>query len=199
MFQKRRDSETESKTIQLRELESDMIQMKKTAKQPCRINYSNEIEHFNDTVELIIGIPFIMEKPKEYTDFQKLTRAIFKLLRTYHNWGPIKQAIAGSAPVPKSLTQTRDWLAGSFRPCLPKDNTSDLLAGNATNWLHTGLQILDEHYEGTIADLHRGLTQLSKEDCERAWTVATKWIKSKYPHVQDQVFSLARLDLEQLG
>ncbi|KAI4808575.1 hypothetical protein KUCAC02_000632, partial [Chaenocephalus aceratus] len=137
-----------------------------------------------------------MEGAKEHSDFQKITRVMFKLLRTYHNWGPIRRAMVGTGPILKNISQTRDWLMDSLKPSLPKGVTADLLGGNATNWLQTGLQILDENYQGTSADLRRNL---SREDSERAWIVASRWLRCKYPHAQDQVFALARADLELLG
>lgn len=110
-----------------------------------------------------------MDGRKEFTTFQKITRVIFKLLRTYHHWGPIRRAMVEKAPIPLSISRTRDRLTGSLRPCLPTGGTVDLLAGNANNWVQTGLQIMDNHYQGTSADLRRYLTLLPKEDGERAW------------------------------
>ena len=107
--------------------------------------------------------------------------------------------MVGKAPIPKSISRTRDRLAGSLRPCLPTGGTVDLLAGNASNWLQTGLQIMDNHYQGTSADLRRDLTLLPKEDGERAWLVASRWLLLKYPHAVDLVFELARSDLDMLG
>ncbi|KAJ4946570.1 hypothetical protein JOQ06_024235 [Pogonophryne albipinna] len=136
---------------------------------------------------------------KEFSEFQKITRVIFKLLRTYHCWGPIRRAMVGNGPIPKNIAHTRDWLVDSLRPALPKGTTADLLDGNATNWLQTGLKILNEHYQSTSAELQRALISLPKEDGERAWAVASRWLRLNYPHAKDLVFDLARADLDLLG
>ncbi|KAK1905900.1 Regulator of G-protein signaling 9-binding protein [Dissostichus eleginoides] len=122
-----------------------------------------------------------MEGAKKHSDFQKITRVIFKLLRTYNNWSPIRRAMVENGPLPKNISQTKDWLVDSLKPSLPKGVTSDLLVGNATNWLQTGLQILDEHYQGTSADLRRDLTSLPKEDGERAWMVKFSFATGSSP------------------
>ncbi|KAI4800865.1 hypothetical protein KUCAC02_007036 [Chaenocephalus aceratus] len=136
---------------------------------------------------------------KELNEFQKITRVIFKLLRRYHCWGPIRRAMVGNGPIPRNIAQTRDWLMDSLKPALPKGTTADLLGGNANNWLQTGLQILNEHYQGTSADLRRALESLPQADGERAWAVACRWLRSKYPHAQDLVLDLAQTDLDLLG
>jgi len=88
-----------------------------------------------------------MSRP--FSAFQTGTQIIFKLLRAYHHLGFIRVG---------ALARIRTYLAEVISPAAPSPATATPLRGSATNWLQTNLQILEEHYEATVATAKRAAT-----------------------------------------
>ncbi|KAJ8364897.1 hypothetical protein SKAU_G00137280 [Synaphobranchus kaupii] len=63
---------------------------------------------------------------------------------------------------------------------LPTDNTMVKLAGNALNWLHTCMQILEEHYLESLGHLTKKLENIHLSNWPEAFQVATRWAKKKF-------------------
>ena len=57
-------------------------------------------------------------------------------------------------------------LESVIKPANPNPTTQLMLYGNARNWLHTSLQILENHYENTIEEKEIIIKQLAKNSWE---------------------------------
>ncbi|KAJ8381178.1 hypothetical protein SKAU_G00019560 [Synaphobranchus kaupii] len=73
-----------------------------------------------------------------------------------------------------SLQKKTQELATLVRPASPTDNTLVKLAGNALNWLHTCMQILEEHYLENLGHLTKKLENIHLSNWPEAFQVATR-------------------------
>ncbi|KAK1875563.1 Actin cross-linking toxin VgrG1 [Dissostichus eleginoides] len=122
-----------------------------------------------------------------------LARAMFSLLQTYHNQHGFKQTISVSGLNPVSSTPPKNRNKNKTRPFIPTTNSLHPLRGDTINGPRTG--------KNTITDLLHNIKILTKngDDEQRCWIRASKWAKSKYPKIRDQVFLQATEDLHRLG
>ncbi|KAJ8348554.1 hypothetical protein SKAU_G00271430 [Synaphobranchus kaupii] len=65
-------------------------------------------------------------------------------------------------------------LATLVRPASPTDNTMVKLAGNTLSWLHTCMQILEEHYLENLGHLTKKLENIHLSNWLEAFQVATR-------------------------
>ncbi|KAJ8351888.1 hypothetical protein SKAU_G00233640 [Synaphobranchus kaupii] len=65
-------------------------------------------------------------------------------------------------------------LATLVRPASPTENTMVKLAGNALNWLHTCMQILEEHYLENLGHLTKKLENIHLSNWPEAFQVDTR-------------------------
>ncbi|KAJ8375591.1 hypothetical protein SKAU_G00061710 [Synaphobranchus kaupii] len=65
-------------------------------------------------------------------------------------------------------------LATLVRPASPTDNTMVKLARNALNWLHTCMQILEEHYLENLGHLTKKLENIHLSNWPEAFQVAIR-------------------------
>ncbi|TNN43011.1 hypothetical protein EYF80_046808 [Liparis tanakae] len=137
-----------------------------------------------------------MNRP--YLAFQAGTRLIFTLLRTHHHLGHARKGVRTEA-VPRSLAQVKEYLSGVIVPSTPRDGTSHKLEGNALNWLQTGLQVLEEHYEEILEETRAGLCRMREVDHQEAWEVAVKWMEKKYRGRDEESLVRAEEDMAKLG
>ncbi|KAJ7984289.1 hypothetical protein DPEC_G00363170 [Dallia pectoralis] len=89
---------------------------------------------------------------RDKDNFQKTTRVIYKMIQVTHHLENVAVS-GGKYRAPISLQRKSKELEGLIRPANPSDRTLLLLQGNAKNWLHTTLQILEEHYLSTLQEL----------------------------------------------
>ena len=85
---------------------------------------------------------------------------------------------------PAGMVRTMRSLEAVIKPANPNPATQLMLYGNARNWLHTSLQILENHYEKTIQEKEIIIKQLAKNSWEEAWKVAIRWTKKNLKKVK---------------
>ncbi|KAJ8332391.1 hypothetical protein SKAU_G00425710 [Synaphobranchus kaupii] len=91
--------------------------------------------------------------------FAEATRILFKIIQTTHHLQ--NTAVTGGKTVPPaSLQRKMRELATLVRPASPTEDTMMKLAGNALNWLHTCMQILEEHYQEILQQLTERLKRI---------------------------------------
>lgn len=136
-----------------------------------------------------------MENPR--TDFQTWTRLVYNLLRGHHY---LRQTGRGlrTNQIPPSLRGVRDFLSRVASPAAPTAATATLLRANASNWLQTNLQILEQHYEGMVAGIRTNLLRPVNIDHHRAWLVAVRKAVSNF-RVDEEVLSTVMDDLIGVG
>ncbi|KAJ8332664.1 hypothetical protein SKAU_G00424530 [Synaphobranchus kaupii] len=84
--------------------------------------------------------------------FAEATRILFRIIQTTHHLQ--NTAVSGGRTTsPASLQKKMQELATLVKPASPTDNIMVKLARNALNWLHTCLQILEEHYLENLGHL----------------------------------------------
>lgn len=137
-----------------------------------------------------------MSRP--FSAFQTGIRIMFNLLRAHHHLGYIRVG-ARTDNVPRALARIRTYLAEVISPAIPSPATATLLRGSATNWLQTNLQILEEHYEATVATTKREMLQVGEFDYQQAWQVAINWMNKKYKPLHREAINRAAEDLEEVG
>ncbi|KAJ7984064.1 hypothetical protein DPEC_G00365530 [Dallia pectoralis] len=111
---------------------------------------------------------------RDKDNFQKTTRVIYKMIQVTHHLENVAVS-GGKYRAPISLQRKSKELEGLIRPANPSDRTLLLLQGNAKNWLHTTLQILEEHYLSTLQELGDQLKRLRGSDWTEALAVAKAW------------------------
>lgn len=126
-------------------------------------------------------------------NFKKLVRVLFRFLKTRHHLAETKRG-----PGPRSLDKAATWLKQLVRPAQPNDSTQELLVGNAANWHYTSLQILWKHYEDTLEGLTTQIQALDLSEFDRAWEVATKWVRRGLKTIKEGTITRATLDLKDL-
>ncbi|KAJ8335331.1 hypothetical protein SKAU_G00386730 [Synaphobranchus kaupii] len=91
--------------------------------------------------------------------FAEATRILFKIIQTTHHLQ--NTAVTGGKTVPPaSLQRKMREQATLVRPASPTEDTMMKLAGNALNWLHTCMQILEEHYQEILQQLTERLKRI---------------------------------------
>ncbi|KAJ8375430.1 hypothetical protein SKAU_G00060100 [Synaphobranchus kaupii] len=111
--------------------------------------------------------------------FAEAIRILFRIIQTTHHLQ--NTAVSGGRTTsPASLQKKMQELATLVRPASPMDNTMVKLAGNALNWLHTCMQILEEHYLENLGHLTKELENIHLSNWPEAFQVATRWAKKKF-------------------
>ncbi|KAJ8350983.1 hypothetical protein AAFF_G00168720 [Aldrovandia affinis] len=111
--------------------------------------------------------------------FAEATRILFKIIQTTHHLQ--NTAVTGGKTVPPaSLQRKMRELATLVRPASPTEDTMMKLAGNALNWLHTCMQILEEHYQMILQQLTERLKRIHLTNWPEAFQVATRWARKKF-------------------
>lgn len=77
------------------------------------------------------------------------------------------------------------------QPALPSFNTEQLIFGNARNWLHTGVDILKDHYEEALQKARAELLETSRVHWEEAWQVAIRWARHNLKTVREATIERA--------
>ncbi|TNN25098.1 hypothetical protein EYF80_064773 [Liparis tanakae] len=140
-----------------------------------------------------------MSRP--YTKFQAGVRAAYALLRAHHHLVHARRGTRAEV-VPRGLARATVYISGVLSPAAPNDETAEKVEGNAVNWLHTSLQVLEEHYEGVIGRAMVAVGQVDKEgpiDHQQAWEVALRWMANKYRASGQEAVDHAVEDLRGAG
>ena len=113
-----------------------------------------------------------MDNPPNSTPVP-LPRPFCRLLKAHH-LGKI-QSFTENAVEPRNLAKTSSYLKGCLRPALPNPRTTLLAEGNARNWYHTSMDILEDHYMAEIHSIKETLILRREEDWSPAWYQAVNW------------------------
>ncbi|KAJ8369842.1 hypothetical protein SKAU_G00098700 [Synaphobranchus kaupii] len=112
--------------------------------------------------------------------FAEDTWILFRIIQTTHHLQNTTVS-GGRTTRPASLQKKMQELATLVRPASPTDNIMVKLAGNGLNWLHTCMQILEEHYLENLGHLtKKKLETIHLSNWPEAFQVATRWAKKKF-------------------
>ena len=129
-------------------------------------------------------------------NFKQLIRLLYQYIRAHHHLLHV-QISTGNTVEPRSLKTTMRWLENLIKPANPNTLTDTLLYGNARNWLHTSLQILEEHYQGVIRDIVLKINSMDLNRWKEAWQIAIKWSRRNLRHIQNSTIHWATLEISE--
>lgn len=133
----------------------------------------------------------------ESENFKKLVRTLHLYLKFHHHLGNIKIS-DGSIKEPPSLHRFMGTLETQIRPACPNDHTALMLNGNARNWLHNSLQIMEDHYTTKLRETTQTLKTLSLDQWEEAWQVAIRWNKRNLKNIKESTITATTAILKNL-
>ena len=116
--------------------------------------------------------------------FKSLKKAFYHFLKAHHHLTNIRIS-DGTTKEPPGLVRTMRNLESVIKPANPNPTSQLMLYGNARNWLHTSLQILENHYEKSIREGEITIKQLAGNDWEEALTIAIRWTKKNLKKVNN--------------
>ncbi|KAM3611280.1 uncharacterized protein V6R79_015993, partial [Siganus canaliculatus] len=87
--------------------------------------------------------------------------------------------------MPQFFKRYQKDLESAVLPALPNANTGLLTKYNGTNWVHTSLQILQEHYERVKGEVKESIRRLEVREWERAVEVASRWVRRDVRGIRD--------------
>ena len=103
-------------------------------------------------------------------DFTQKVRVVYRVIKAAHHLKNV------SGPdTPPMIAKTTHSLATLIKPASPNDATQLLLEGNARNWEHTALLVLQDHYEQSMSKGVRELAQFPDQNWKGPFEVATVW------------------------
>lgn len=117
--------------------------------------------------------------------FGRLARRIKTVIKIVHHLQNVTDD-AGK-PQPRMIARMVEILATMIKPAAPKAKTTDLILGNAKNWGHTSLVILQDHYEEALEDALKDLTPDPNLRWQEAFEVATRWTRKNLPRLPQEV------------
>lgn len=137
--------------------------------------------------------------------FGALVRKFYKIIKMVHHLQNVTPDEEQSAP--RMISRMVDVLAGMIKPAVPTEATLDLIVGNAKNWGHTTLLILQDHYKDGLDGLMRDLSSQWDPDWKTQFEVACRWARRNLTqvsqevldHVEALITSCGNAELEQEG
>lgn len=108
----------------------------------------------------------------EDPDFVNKVRGIHTVIKLAHHL----KNVSASEP-PPTIVRLTDNLSTIIKPAAPNPKTQLLIEGNAKNWAHTTLLILQDHYTDTMEAEVEKLEGLSAHDWHAPFEVAKSWAR----------------------
>ncbi|KAL3995678.1 recombining binding protein suppressor of hairless [Sarotherodon galilaeus] len=121
--------------------------------------------------------------------FAKLVRQLHSVIKLVHHLQNVSQK--PGKPEPVMISRMVENLSTMIKPACPNQKTKDLIEGNARNWGHTTLIILEDHYTAMLEDVLSELSGTLPSDWQTAFEVATRWAKKNLPRITQEVIDHA--------
>lgn len=121
--------------------------------------------------------------------FRQMTRHLYKLIKLVHHIQNVTPK--PDKPDPRMISRMVETLASFINPTAPTPRTLDLILGNAKNWGHNTLLILQEHYKEQLDKALADLPGILQPDWNAAFQVASRWACRDLPHIQQDVLDHA--------
>lgn len=114
-------------------------------------------------------------------NFRKLIRSLHLVIKVVHHLRQVARKPGEHGP--QMITRMVDTLSSIIKPALPTQQTHDLIMGNAKNWGHTTLLLLEDHYTTCLEEILGELKTRLPEDWKPAFEVATRWARKNLPRI----------------
>ena len=153
---------------------------------------------YKNLVSLFSPIIFLQISRMTYEEkFKKLVREMHQYIKAYHHLTNVHIS-DGTTQEPLGMVRTMRRLESVIKPAVPTVTTNLMLYGNARNWLHTGLQMLEDHYEKTLKETETNIKQLTVHEWKKALKVAIQWSQRNLREASRIVLSLILLRIAKL-
>ena len=121
--------------------------------------------------------------------FGLLVRKLHKVIKVVHHLQNVTPTSGKSDP--KMISRMVDTLASMIKPASPTQETVDMIVGNAKNWGHNTLIILEDHYKEVLDTLLMDISNQLTPEWKVAFDVATKWARKNLPRIKQEVIDHA--------
>ncbi|GAA6106737.1 uncharacterized protein LOC105009030 isoform X1 [Tachysurus ichikawai] len=149
--------------------------------------------HQNHT---LLCVPYRMSEPTD-DSFKALVRALHQLIKAYHHLSNTKIS-EGNTQGPRPLKRAAKRLESVVKPANPTSATGAMLYGNARNWLHNSLQILEDHYTSMIQETIDKINTLPLSEGSRAWDVALRWARRNFKTIKTDSIQKAHVEFQKI-
>ncbi|GAA6087139.1 uncharacterized protein LOC120555297 [Tachysurus ichikawai] len=129
--------------------------------------------------------------------FGTLVRALHQLIKAYHHLSNTKIS-EGNTQGPLSLKRVTKRLESIVKPANLNSATGAMLYGNARNWLHNSLQILEDHYTSMIRETVDRINILPLSEGNRAWAVALRWVRRNLKNIKPVSIQMAHAEFQKI-
>ncbi|GAA6089819.1 uncharacterized protein LOC102791118 [Tachysurus ichikawai] len=129
--------------------------------------------------------------------FRALVHALHQLIKAYHHLNNTKIS-KGNTQGPMFLKRATKWLEALVKPANPNNAMGAMLYGNAPNWLHNSLQILEDHYTSMIRKTIDKINTLPLSEGNRAWEVALRWARRNLKNIKSVSIQAAHVEFQKI-
>lgn len=129
--------------------------------------------------------------------FGGLVRKLYGIIKMVHHLQNV--APAPGKDEPRTISRMVEHLGNMIKPAAPTTHTTDMILGNAMNWGHNTLIILEDHYR---AGLEKMLAELANDlvpDWKEAFNVATRWAHRNLPRMKNESIEHAEAMIASCG
>lgn len=112
-----------------------------------------------------------------------LARQFYRIIKMTHHLQNVTPKPDGLDP--RMISRMVETLATFISPMSPTPQTSELIWGNAKNWGHSTILILENHYKEQLEKTLKELPVNLPSDWNTAFRVATKWAYRDLPRIQE--------------
>jgi len=105
-------------------------------------------------------------------DFLIKVRTIHRLIKAVHHLRNVSHE-----EYPPSIDKMTHHLSTVIKPAVPNATTQTLIQGNAKNWAHTTMLILQQHYSTNIENDVNILSQFKTQEWHPPFLIASSWAK----------------------
>lgn len=121
--------------------------------------------------------------------FGLLVRKLHSIIKVVHHQRNVDSRFATS--VPPLISRMISKLATLIKPVIPDEDIMDAVVKNARRWGQETIEALTDHYAVKLTVLLSDLRDMSTQDWETAFQVATGWARKNLPRITDEVIRYA--------
>ncbi|CAI5635389.1 unnamed protein product [Oreochromis niloticus] len=116
--------------------------------------------------------------------FGGLVRRLYGVIKMVHHLQNV--APAPGKDEPRTISRMVEHLGNMIKPAAPTAHTTDMILGNAMNWGHNTLIILEDHYRTGLEKMLAELANDLVPDWKAAFNVATRWAHRNLPRMKNE-------------
>ncbi|KAL3967168.1 hypothetical protein ACER0C_030790 [Sarotherodon galilaeus] len=129
--------------------------------------------------------------------FGGLVRKLYGVIKMVHHLQNV--APAPGKDEPRTISRMVEHLGNMIKPAAPTAHTTDMILGNAMNWGHNTLIILEDHYRTGLEKMLAELANDLVPDWKEAFNVATRWAHRNLPRMKNESIEHAEAMIASCG